>query len=168
MKLISDVVFNVVDASPKASNYKVYYFVTAGKGNKELRACNYVLGAKTLDEAYTLLGVEKHPTFGTIPVVVSKQNPTTFPHYEWEYTAYSLDDHSMEFFAEKYESVEEWLNHLFWDSSTEYMVKFGLPTQADIEQWKRMVATDKFQKFTNEQKESLITIMKEYLEPEKL
>jgi hypothetical protein len=167
-------VFQKNQAYEEFNDDHLYYIVKAA-GNVEVRACkrtdiDRVLGMykyiRTVMSSFTPLTAKwawpkKYPLVADI---TGGELTHLFPHNEWERTSYSLGGTACAFISEmSFDELKDWFNFLFWDTSTEYMVKHGLPTREDCKVWERFIWDEKH--LSTEQKEYLIEMISEYMDP---
>jgi hypothetical protein len=139
-----------------------YYYVainvinpTDEYSNMKLFACN------SLDDIETNYNLLNSEVSWPYPVLVSKTDPTKYPHIESQRTTYSLDDTMDTIRAQPFKQLEYYLNYVFYDTSTDFMVTYGMPTHEDVKCW--MLAINERTDLSLDEKTSLITTCINYI-----
>lgn len=126
------------------------YQVNAGPA-QERRFCKES-DVRLRDESYKKIGEN---------LFEDRNNPDMFPRHEWERTPFSFDMNK-KYDSNSYEQLINWMDYVFWDSSTEFMLRMGMPTKEDVNVWIEYVKDRK--DFTDKQITSLVGQCQAYLQ----
>jgi hypothetical protein len=116
----------------------LFYSVVLGDGELnqdtiKLRGCNSITD---LEAAYT---VRDALTNAPYPILTPKEFPNVYPHIDSERTDYALGSTMDIIRSYAKADLEAFLEHVFWESSTDYIVANGLPTKEDVKCWQRTI-----------------------------
>lgn len=132
----------------------IRYFVKAGD-TVEVRECP-VNCVDQLPEFYKIWHNQLHPIFEVL------KEDYRLPHISWERTPYSLcEEYIHRVISSSHCELVKWVDYLFWETSSDYIIKFGLPTNADVQHWIEVIKTR--EDLSSEEKSELIELCKDYL-----